>query len=276
MTFDSFQSFWSSQTRKVVIERVALMAIGGVILGTITPYGTSNIASMFGRYLYWLGCVMVPGFYAGYVGQMTFPFLKGRIENLTAVVLIYTSAFTLPTFVWVASWEVILHATFSYQGDFWDCVHFKISQLDFTFFQYLAHYMRVWVISLVLVGAIGLFVGRKHKADGKADAAKVEAPFLDRLSAELGRDLLCLSMEDHYVRAHTDKGDTLILMRMADAVKELETYGGAQVHRSWWVAKDAVASVEKEQRKVSLTLKNGLTVPVSHRRVKALKEEGFL
>ena len=44
-----------------------------------------------------------------------------------------------------------------------------------------------------------------------APAAAAQAPtpgagFLDRLPPRLGRELLCLQMEDHYVRAHTRQG----------------------------------------------------------------------
>ena len=70
--------------------------------------------------------------------------------------------------------------------------------------------------------------------------------FLDRLPAELDTGLIALEMEDHYVRAHTMLGSDLVLLRMRDAIAELEGVEGAQVHRSWWVARDAVERVERE------------------------------
>ena len=127
---------------------------------------------------------------------------------------------------------------------------------------------------VILIGTISLINSiRKGESHSAAD---LEYPFLDRLPYELGRELICLSMEDHYVRVHTQKGNTLILMRMSDAVKELQDYPGERVHRSWWVAKDSVQQVSKDQRKISLILKNGQIAPVSNRRVKELKQRGFL
>ncbi|WP_269747113.1 LytTR family DNA-binding domain-containing protein [Elstera litoralis] len=38
--------------------------------------------------------------------------------------------------------------------------------------------------------------------------------------------MLCLEMEDHYLRAHTDQGNALILMRLRDAVAELRSVAG--------------------------------------------------
>ena len=77
-------------------------------------------------------------------------------------------------------------------------------------------------------------------------AAPPDAPqaprFLDRLPLKLrGAKIHAVQAEDHYLRIHTDRGSDLILMRLSDAVEELEGLEGAQTHRSWWVARDAVS-----------------------------------
>ncbi|PWC82894.1 transcriptional regulator [Azospirillum sp. TSH100] len=102
------------------------------------------------------------------------------------------------------------------------------------------------------------------------------APFLDRIPAKLGHDLLALEMEDHYVRVHTALGSDLILMRMRDAVAELAGLDGRQVHRSYWVAASAVATVErKPDGKLSLRLTNGLLVPVSRTHAPSVRAAGW-
>ncbi|MCW2235781.1 LytTR family DNA-binding domain-containing protein [Azospirillum canadense] len=91
-----------------------------------------------------------------------------------------------------------------------------------------------------------------------------EPPFFARLPVRLGRDLLALEMEDHYVRVHTAEGSDLILMRLRDAIAELSGLDGRQVHRSYWVSAAAVGGVErKSDGKLTLVLRNGLRVPVS-------------
>jgi hypothetical protein len=95
--------------------------------------------------------------------------------------------------------------------------------------------------------------------------------FLARLPPRLGRDLLCLQMEDHYVRAHTAAGSDLILIPLHQAVAELQGLEGLQVHRSWWVARQAVVDVERDGRSMRLKLRNGVYAPVSRRAVAALK-----
>jgi hypothetical protein len=100
--------------------------------------------------------------------------------------------------------------------------------------------------------------------------------FLARLPPRLGRDLLCLQMEDHYVRAHTAAGSDLILIPLHQAVAELQGLEGLQVHRSWWVARRAVLEVAREGRSVRLKLRNGVTAPVSRRAVAALKAAAWM
>lgn len=110
-----------------------------------------------------------------------------------------------------------------------------------------------------------------------ADSDPRHVVFLDRLPFKHQRaDILALSAEDHYLRVHTTAGDTLILMRLYDAIRELEGIEGSQTHRSWWVARGAVEDVRRREGKVSLILPNTLEVPVSRSFQKILKADGWI
>jgi LytTr DNA-binding domain len=114
-----------------------------------------------------------------------------------------------------------------------------------------------------------------------ARAAKAEAQdtgppaFLARIKPELGSTVLALAAEQHYLRVYTTLGSDLILYRFADAVRELGGRG-VQVHRSYWVAKDAGASTEIDATKAQIVLKNGLKVPVSRTYKMAARQVGLL
>ena len=106
--------------------------------------------------------------------------------------------------------------------------------------------------------------------------AAAPAPFLARLPAHLGAELLAIENEDHYVRVHTALGSTLLLMRMRDAVAELADIDGLRVHRGWWVARAAVAQVLRRDRAMALRLVNGLEVPVARNEVPAIRAAGWV
>jgi len=76
--------------------------------------------------------------------------------------------------------------------------------------------------------------------------------------------LLCLQMDDHYLKVTTSQGQHLVLMRFKDALQLLQDYAGFQTHRSWWVALDAVNGVKREGRKHILILAEEMEVPVSN------------
>jgi hypothetical protein len=129
--------------------------------------------------------------------------------------------------------------------------------------------------SLVMTG-LAFLVRRRGT---QTHAAKPDAPppkFLERLPPRLsGAELFAVEAEDHYLRLHTSLGKDLILMRLADALVELEGLEGAQTHRSWWVARAAVTSAERLDGRAVLTLKDGAEVPVSRGFARALRTAGW-
>ena len=77
------------------------------------------------------------------------------------------------------------------------------------------------------------------------------------------------------MRVHTDQGSELVLLPLKAAMAEVEAEG-LQVHRSWWVARTAVAAVVQDGRNLRLKLVNGLEPPVSRSSVAALRSAGWL
>lgn len=86
---------------------------------------------------------------------------------------------------------------------------------------------------------------------------------LDRLPPNLRGDILCLQVEDHYVRVHGEQSSAMVLIRFSDAMRGLDHIAGSQVHRSWWVADDAVRVLRRSGRTAQLILSNDMIVPVS-------------
>jgi len=143
-------------------------------------------------------------------------------------------------------------------------------------------------LAVVISVVVGLMLEWRLHAEADLERARVAAmadargstlptpDFFRRIPPALGRDLMALEMEDHYLRIHTALGSDLILLRLRDALTELGPKRGRQVHRSWWVADGAVASVERDSGKLVLVLRNGLRVPVSKTFREPVKEAGWL
>ncbi|HEY0435898.1 MAG TPA: LytTR family DNA-binding domain-containing protein, partial [Phenylobacterium sp.] len=131
----------------------------------------------------------------------------------------------------------------------------------------------VTLISVVMI-AINILVDRQAAAT--TAASDTPPKFLDRLPLKLrGAEIWAVEAEDHYLRLHTSKGQDLILMRLADAIAELQGIEGAQAHRSWWVAREAITDAQRGDGRATLTLKDGSEVPVSRTYARVLRQKGW-
>jgi hypothetical protein len=103
---------------------------------------------------------------------------------------------------------------------------------------------------------------------GEAAQVEMTRPFDD--------PVLCLQMEDHYVRVHRLHGSKLEMMSLHQAVTKYGGVEGLQVHRSWWVAQDAIESAHCDVRRWRLRLINGLTVPIARSRGAFARGRGWV
>lgn len=145
-------------------------------------------------------------------------------------------------------------------------------------------YGQVLLIGLLINWLFHVMFGRKDAEEASVSLLpktpsrpepQPEPAFFARLPSGFG-PLFALAGEDHYVRAYGEARDTLILIRLRDAIAELEAVEGMQVHRSWWVARSAIAGTERDGRNLRLILKSDIKVPVAREAVKALTDEGWL
>ena len=110
------------------------------------------------------------------------------------------------------------------------------------------------------------------------DRPDTQPGVLARLPAHLGTDVHALIAAEHYLRVITDRGEAMILYRLGDAIRDMETaqIPGIQVHRSYWIATAAIASHARDGSRLTLTTPTGFTVPVSRSYRQALKAQSGL
>lgn len=140
----------------------------------------------------------------------------------------------------------------------------------------LSNALPVLLVSAAMTALNYLADREPHQTHGAIRADAAPPPFLERLPIRLrGAELYAVEAEDHYLRLHTSKGADLILMRLSDAIGELEGIEGAQTHRSWWVAREGVDDARRYDGRGALRLKDGAEVPVSRTYVRALRQAGW-
>jgi len=246
--------------RNGAISLAAVTAVGAA-LALLGPFGTFLNGGLGVRLTYWIGLLWI---------SMLF-YLPGLWAGLRL-----SARFDLPLWFGVAAAIVVASLPMAGVSRFaarlvWTRFVAGMSPLDW--------YGETLIVALPLcfayVAVKGLLRPQRPQSPSD-DEGPGSLRFLNRLPQRLGRDLLCLQMEDHYVRAHTVAGSDLILIPLHQAVAELEGLDGLQVHRSWWVARRAVVDVERDGRAVRLKLRNGVIAPVSRRAVAALKAAAWI
>ncbi len=246
----------------------------GLIFGSIGPFGTFYDLNTADRYAYWLIATL-----GGWIQVVAIGVLLDRF------VLPVARPFWLRAIIAATLGTILLS--------------FEIPWLEAVFRPWNTGFIPpVWLLTLynlpLTVGvslAFSLAIARDRaaiaaalRARGGAPApddvsqppAPAPVPFLRRVPPKLGQALLALEMEDHYLRIHTALGSDLVLCRLGDALAELEGCDGMQVHRSFWVARAAIASHQRRNGRVTLTLTNGLEVPVSRTFLPGVREAGWL
>jgi hypothetical protein len=252
--------------RKLVID-LSVMTVIGLVLAMIGPFGTAT-APLALRLVSWVALA-----WAGYAFY----------RPLAPLVAWLHVRLELPKLgLWIG---LTLLATMPLTAAIW-AIEFLPGPIPApTLEDALLAYLNVLVIGASVIVVFYLLERGKADAHGQASAlSPAEKPasqddlrpaFIERLPPELGSDLIALEMEDHYVRAHTMLGSDLVLLRLRDALGELDGIEGAQVHRSWWVARDAVESVERDGRSVRLVLPRGIAAPVARSRMAELTKAGW-
>ena len=101
--------------------------------------------------------------------------------------------------------------------------------------------------------------------DGATTVAQRPAPgFLERIPAIVELDgILAIKAEQHYIRVYTPEREYMVLYRFSDAVREIEPTLGLQVHRSYWVNRNAIERLRGSAKKLTVLLNSGLELPVS-------------
>lgn len=243
--------------RRWAIDAVMLAAMG-VLLGFLGPFDSDSTPPGI-RYAYWTLCMLGGGLIAIAVDEgfgRRLPVVWKRVAAISTLATPLVALFVLTTqcvlFGEVLRWPV-----------------------------YLQLLWQVWPIMLAAM-AVRALVWRRLpvRVEARTIVAlplpEAEAAFRRRLSAKRrGARLIAIEAHDHYLKVHTDAGAELITLRFSDAMEDLAQAHGWRVHRSWWVAADAIEAVHWRRGGGEIRLPGGLSAPVSRTYSARLKEAGW-
>jgi hypothetical protein len=101
--------------------------------------------------------------------------------------------------------------------------------------------------------------------------AQSTSPFLSLLPPAVGRDIIYIMSELHYLRVVTTQGSTLVLYNLRDAIDELPAGSGLQPHRSYWVALGHLLGLSRRDGRPYLKMSDDSLIPVSRRRLNEVR-----
>jgi len=236
------------------VTLIALAGVGGV-LGITGPFDTDTHLALFPRLIYWLAIVAAT--YA--ISALT----HGLLRPVWAA--------------WPLPLRILAGGIASGIG-----VAFVVLGLNLAVLGYWPAGQKLLpfvgtILAISLVVTATLAIASRHLASTPTPPDTLARPaLLDRLPLNNRGPLVAVSVEDHYVRIRTTKGETLVLMRLGDAIGETTPAQGAQVHRSHWAAYDQVRAARREGDRAILTMSVGPDIPVSRANLSKIKEAGLL
>ncbi|WP_421736374.1 LytTR family DNA-binding domain-containing protein [Caulobacter sp.] len=242
-------------TRREALRGFAVSAVAGVFLAMVGAFGM-NSAPLPVRLAYWVGLCVAGAVVGTGVSQVVGR--DGRADERP----------------WLYGALVCIGITLPFTVVVW-----LVTELAFRGSarpEALPYFLPPVFIITAAMTALNALVQRKPPETHAAPAGAPAPRFLDRLPPRLrGAQLFAVQAEDHYLRLHTSKGQDLILLRLSDAIAELEGIEGAQTHRSWWVARDAVEDARRADGRAVLSVRGGVEAPVSRAYAKALRDAGW-
>ena len=233
---------------------MAIMVAIGTFLAIIDPYQATATLPLWGRWIYWTGLII----FGSLAGQAIILGIEALLPGLPVPAQLLLTSLLIAV--------LITAAIIFIQG-------FVGPYVPVSF--WLRLYALVWVICAAMT-AIGYVIDQNFSNKELPRTGDGTSTFMERLPVKYrGATLYAVASEDHYLRVYTDSGEELILMRLADAIRELDGADGLQTHRSWWVAHDGVADSKRKGGRILLVLKSGSEVPVSRSYAKAVREHGL-
>jgi len=236
-------NFWITFYRNTFSQNTVLTSLLVCIIVVVSgPFGTYEAFTLVGRAIYWTPLIVLALAVSGIsclVAQHWFP-KQVHVEHAVLAAGFFFLIYT----------PVMLIVTGS--GVFGRLPE-PVSGL---------HVLAAVAAFSIVLGIWSMVFGTAHL---QTAASAVARPRLYMRLPEAGEQwIVRITVQDHYVEVRlSDGGAHRLLMRFKDAVREMDDADGFCVHRSHWVARDAVQSAVKDGPKEFVVMTTGDRIPIS-------------
>lgn len=236
------------------------MLVIALLLGLVGPFGTLETMSLVQRLAYW-GAIVVCSYGLAYAVAILVSRSFGigrRLKSTWARVLVFGAITGVPVTVAVCAVDLVALGRLP-------------NELPVL-------YLQCTLIGLGVMAMLEIVDASIRQAASQLPVVAPPSgppPIVERLPPPQRGKLLSLSVADHYVEVATERGKGLVLIRLGDAIGETTGVPGLQIHRSHWVALNAIRRLVRADGKPLLELTDGRRLPVSRSYIEAVREAGF-
>lgn len=249
-----------SKFKKILVEHNRVVLVPLLIFLTLLaaqakPFGAEGV-SFAGRFAFW-STVMVVGALIAHVSArciQRYAVNTKLIVRDVATVALVTVLFT--PVLWGLTWITALPET-----------------KDVPNLTTMLQYGTIFASGLLVLRRS--FPGLEPPLEPE-DGVAIQPRLYRRLPDGFEGPVLRLTVHDHSVDVVTMDQTLTIRSRFADAIDEMEPMVGYCTHRSHWVTRDAIESVERSGGRIFIRLINGDQVPVSRKYKPKLEEAGIV
>jgi hypothetical protein len=230
--FPPFKSVASWRLRLVLVIGFA------VIFALLGPFGTFEAMSLAARFLYWFVLLAAAEACLRVTKVLTLRFFSGlsQVSGLIAKTIVFVAIFS------PVAWG-----------------------LSGFFEEELLNLMGFLTFAVNVAGVAGTLAVLTFLLSAVEEVPQTSrARLYDRLPVQTDAAILRLTVNDHYVEVFLHDGTChRVLMRLTDAIGEMDDTPGYYTHRSHWVAAAHVKSSLREGSREFVILTDGAKVPVS-------------
>lgn len=243
---DTPLSYTLREMREMSRQRSSWLVLAGVtlILVLAGPFGTYDAMTFTERAIYWT-LIAFGGFGIGsFCSMLITTWIENHAVNDNLALLLGGALAGVP----VAAYVALVGSVFfqeEFVGAFTALVPYCVPIVLIV----------AWLYELSATRIEPVSVSQRHVSDTSSAVWK-------KLPPEIGRDIVHIQAQDHYVRVTTTTGSTLILMTMNETEAVFAKHGVIRVHRSWCVRLAHVQALKRRNGQAFASMITGDEIPI--------------